>query len=50
MGNVSYGSKGSDVKKLQKLLNKAGAKPPLVIDGDFRDKTKKAVLDFQKKH
>lgn len=43
---VSYGSQGSEVKKLQELLNQNGAK--LTVDGIFGNQTKQAVMDYQK--
>lgn len=43
--NVKYGSKGNDVRWLQYALNQRGYK--LIVDGDFREKTKAAVIDFQ---
>ena len=46
---VSYGSQGSDVTELQKLLNKNGGYN-LDEDGIYGDKTKAAVLDWQKKN
>ncbi len=46
---VSYGSNGSDVKKLQELLNQNGSYN-LATDGIFGDKTKAAVTDYQKKN
>ena len=42
---VSFGSIGSSVKKLQKQLNQYGAN--LSVDGIFGEKTKQAVMDFQ---
>ena len=45
---VSYGSKGSDVTELQKLLNKNGYS--LDEDGVFGSKTQSAVRDYQKKN
>ena len=45
---VSYGSQGSDVTELQKLLNKNGYK--LDEDGIFGSKTQDAVKDYQKKN
>lgn len=45
---VSYGSKGSDVTELQKLLNKNGY--GLDEDGIYGSKTQAAVKDFQKKN
>jgi N-acetylmuramoyl-L-alanine amidase len=47
---LEKGDKGDDVKKLQELLNKAGANPKLVVDGVFGDATYKAVREFQTKH
>ena len=44
---VSYGSQGSDVTELQKLLNNHGY--GLAEDGIFGDKTQEAVKDFQTK-
>lgn len=45
---VSYGSKGSDVTELQKLLNKNGY--TLDEDGIFGDNTQAAVKDYQQKN
>ena len=45
---VSYGSKGSDVTELQKLLNQNGYS--LKEDGIFGDKTQAAVKDYQQKN
>lgn len=45
---VSYGSQGSDVTELQKLLNKNGYN--LSADGIFGSKTQAAVKDYQKKN
>ena len=45
---VSYGSKGSDVTELQKLLNNNGYN--LSTDGIFGAKTQAAVNDYQKKN
>lgn len=47
-GQVSYGSKGSDVTELQKLLNNNGYN--LSVDGDFGAKTQAAVKDYQQKN
>ena len=44
---ISYGSSGSDVKKLQEVLNKNGYS--LDVDGKFGPKTQAAVKDYQKK-
>ena len=46
MANLSYGSKGSEVKKLQEELNKQGYK--LDVDGIYGAKTQAAVKDYQK--
>lgn len=46
---VSYGSRGSDVTELQKLLNKAG-NYSLSEDGIFGAKTQAAVKDYQTKN
>lgn len=43
---VSYGSSGSDVEKVQTLLNQYGYN--LAVDGNFGPQTEKAVKDFQK--
>ena len=45
---VSYGSQGSDVTELQKLLNKNGYS--LAEDGVFGSKTQSAVKDYQQKN
>lgn len=45
---VSYGSQGSDVTELQKLLNKNGYS--LTEDGIFGAKTQAAVKDYQQKN
>lgn len=45
---VSYGSKGSDVKTLQELLNQNGYS--LDVDGVFGSKTQEAVKDYQTKN
>ncbi len=47
-GQVSYGSKGSGVTELQKLLNNNGYN--LSVDGDFGAKTQAAVKDYQQKN
>jgi len=44
---LQLGSKGSAVRTLQELLNKAGIK--CATDGDFGPKTQAAVKEFQKK-
>ena len=45
---LSYGSKGSDVTELQKLLNQNGY--TLDVDGDFGTNTQVAVKDYQQKN
>lgn len=45
---ISYGSSGSDVKKLQQTLNNYGYK--LDVDGQFGSKTQAAVKDYQRKN
>ena len=45
---ISYGSKGSDVTELQKLLNQNGY--TLDEDGKFGPKTQAAVKDYQQKN
>ena len=45
---LSYGSKGSDVTELQKLLNQNGY--TLDVDGDFGTNTQAAVKDYQQKN
>ena len=45
---ISYGSSGSDVKKLQETLNNHGYN--LVVDGQFGSKTQAAVRDYQSKN
>lgn len=45
---LKKGSKGNQVDRLQRFLNWYG-NYGLVVDGDFGNKTEKAVLDFQKK-
>lgn len=47
--DLKKGSKGEQVKRLQKCLNKL-MKANLTVDGIFGDKTLKAVKDFQKKY
>ena len=46
--NLSYGSQGDDVKKLQESLNKQGYS--LSVDGIFGSKTQQAVKDYQSKN
>ena len=47
--SVAKGSKGEDVQKVQQLLIDQGYLTG-VADGDFGNKTEKAVMDFQKDH
>lgn len=46
--NLKKGSKGEEVKKLQKFLNWA-LNVKIDVDGDFGTKTESAVKEFQKK-
>ena len=46
--NLSYGSQGDDVKKLQESLNQQGYS--LSVDGIFGSKTQQAVKDYQSKN
>lgn len=46
---LSYGSKGNDVKSLQVLLNEKSGSRHLMVDGDFGSNTKSVVMDYQKK-
>ena len=46
---LKHGSRGADVRKLQKLLNAQGVCPePIVIDGVFGPTTLDAVKRFQR--
>lgn len=45
---LRYGSVGIDVRKLQEVLNKNGAN--IIIDGKFGNRTKVAVILYQKAH
>ena len=45
---IGYGSSGSDVRKLQEILNGKGYN--LSVDGQFGAKTKSAVRDYQSKN
>ncbi len=47
---LKRGSRGAAVSDLQKLLNAAGAKPQLIADKDFGQKTEDAILAFQRAH
>ncbi|MBK04897.1 MAG: hypothetical protein CL920_25035 [Deltaproteobacteria bacterium] len=47
---LKRGAKGTTVKELQQLLNRAGASPALTADGDFGRGTENAVKAFQRKH
>jgi hypothetical protein len=46
---LRHGDRGQTVSQLQKQLNQTGAKPVLVVDGDFGDATEKAVRAYQKR-
>ena len=45
---VQYGSQGSDVKELQRILNQNGYN--LTVDGIFGANTQKAVREYQQKN
>ncbi len=45
---LSYGSRGSDVEKLQSFLKKAGYLAEITSAGTFDDATKDALVTFQK--
>ena len=47
---MRIGNTGEQVRLLQQKLNAAGAKPPLEQDADFGQKTKDAVIAFQRRH
>lgn len=48
---MRFGSKGNEVKELQKRLNREGmAIEKLVVDGDFGKRTQSAVKNYQKNH
>ena len=47
---ISYGSQGSEVTELQKLLNQSGNNYNLAEDGIFGSKTQAAVKDYQTKN
>jgi peptidoglycan hydrolase-like protein with peptidoglycan-binding domain len=49
MSILKKGSKGQDTKNAQTLLNKAGAKPKLKVDGIFGPLTDAQTRKFQKK-
>ncbi|WP_368738096.1 peptidoglycan-binding protein [Myxococcus sp. AM009] len=44
---LATGARGPEVSQLQQALNKAGAQPPLAVDGDFGPLTEAAVKQFQ---
>jgi peptidoglycan hydrolase-like protein with peptidoglycan-binding domain len=46
---IKFGDKGQEVVRIQQALVDAGYKlPKFGVDGDFRDETKAAVIQFQK--
>lgn len=45
---IGYGARGSDVEKLQEMLNKNGAQ--LNVDGIYGTKTQSAVEEYQRKN
>ncbi|MCA8922242.1 MAG: peptidoglycan-binding protein [Planctomycetes bacterium] len=46
---LARGNFGPGVGRLQAMLNKAGAEPPLAVDGLFGPLTQRALKDFQRK-
>lgn len=46
--NLQYGSKGSDVIKLQTFLSSQGFLSNTLVTGNFLSLTKKALIEFQK--
>lgn len=44
---LRLGSRGDEVRKLQRVLNDRGANPPLTVDGDFGPATDAAVRAYQ---
>ena len=46
--SIRRGHSGQDVRSLQRMLNEAGARPPLDEDGLFGPKTQAAVRRFQR--
>ena len=46
---LAVGARGPQVSQLQETLNKAGANPPLAVDGDFGPLTEAAVKQFQQR-
>jgi N-acetyl-anhydromuramyl-L-alanine amidase AmpD len=44
---LARGARGTAIVELQRLLNAAGADPPLGVDGDFGEKTERALRAFQ---
>ena len=48
---LSFGMRGAEVTQAQRLLNRwGGSEPPLVTDGIFGKRTRRAVRRFQKVH
>lgn len=47
---MRIGDTGAQVRRLQQQLNAAGARPALEVDGWFGEKTRDAVLAFQRRH
>lgn len=46
---MKIGDTGAQVRRLQQQINAAGARPPLEVDGWFGEKTRDAVLAFQRR-
>ena len=47
---IGFGYDSTYYSAVQKRLNDLGANPPLVVDGKWGDKSKKACVTFQKAH
>jgi peptidoglycan hydrolase-like protein with peptidoglycan-binding domain len=47
---LMLGHQGDMIRRLQELLNEAGASPPLVVDHRMGPAVERAVVDFQRKH
>lgn len=47
---MKIGDKGLQVMELQRFLNSQGASPRLLIDGDFGNLTRNAVIEYQRKN
>jgi peptidoglycan hydrolase-like protein with peptidoglycan-binding domain len=48
--DLKFNDKRPAVRELQRKLNAAGADPQLTVDGEFRQATQDAVVEFQNRH